>query len=128
MIEISGATAFCGRVDLLSDDRSETVDIDGSKVLDGLISCHFPVQDTQHFLKSSFADFIDTVFALNNDTGVEIHIVFHPFVSIWIAADFDHRHARKALRGTAAGGEHHKLGACCSHTCQDFPVHVPEYP
>ena len=28
MIEISSATAFCGRVDLLSDDRSETVDID----------------------------------------------------------------------------------------------------
>ena len=98
-----------------SDHRAEAMDINGAEILDGFVLGHFAAQYAQQLGEGFLANLLNGLIAGNDQTGVQVHIIFHALVGIGVAADLDDRHAGEALRGTAAGREHHELGARGSH-------------
>ena len=103
-----------------SDHRAEAMDINGAEILDGFVLGHFAAQYAQQLGKGFLANLLNGLIAGNDQTGVQVHIIFHALVGIGVAADLDDRHAGEALRGTAAGREHHELGARGSHAGQNL--------
>ena len=98
-----------------SDHRAETMDINGAEILDGFVLGHFAAQYAQQLGKGFLANLLNGLIASNDQTGVQVHIIFHALVGIGVAADLDDRHAGEALRGTAAGREHHELDELKEH-------------
>lgn len=96
------------------------MDINGAEILDGFVLGHFAAQYAQQLGKGFLANLLNGLIAGNDQTGVQVHIIFHALVGIGVAADLDDRHAGEALRGTAAGREHHELGARGSHAGQNL--------
>lgn len=79
-----------------------------------------PLRTRRHLGVGFLAHFLDALFAGDDASGIQVHIVLHALVCIGVAANFDDRHGGEALRRAPAGGEHHELCAGGRHAREDF--------
>ena len=77
---------FAGRG---SDHRPQAVDIDGGKVLDGLVFGHLAPQHPQQLLEGLLPNLLDGLVPGDDEAGIDVNVVYKPIKGVGLAADID---------------------------------------